>query len=437
MKRRLDDQESSVYAAQQRRIPGNTEAFPHQHRVLAPAPAPPVYEAVAETMQSATGIQYSVTPSYQVSAVPQGSGGSHGPTIAAVHSSHHHPTAVQPHGGQVVQSHAHPAPPVAPVQGQQQFQRLKVEDALSYLDQVKLQFGSQPQVYNDFLDIMKEFKSQSIDTPGVINRVSQLFKGHPDLIMGFNTFLPPGYKIEVHPNDMVNVTTPGQVHQIPTHGIQPQPQPPPQHPSQSSAQSAPAPAQPAPQPPPAKVSKPSQLQAHTPVSQQTPPLPPYASPRSPPVQPHTPVTISLGTAPSLQNNQPVEFNHAINYVNKIKNRFQGQPDIYKAFLEILHTYQKEQRNAKEAGGNYTPALTEQEVYAQVARLFKNQEDLLSEFGQFLPDANSSVLLSKTTAEKVDSVRNDHGGTVKKPQLNNKPQRPSQNGCQIRRHRYYY
>lgn len=430
MKRRLDDQESPVYAAQQRRIPGSTEAFSHQHRVL--APAPPVYEAVSETMQSATGIQYSVAPNYQVSAVPQSSG-SHGPAIAAVHSSHHHPAAVQPHGGQVVQSHAHPAPSVAPVQGQQQFQRLKVEDALSYLDQVKLQFGSQPQVYNDFLDIMKEFKSQSIDTPGVISRVSQLFKGHPDLIMGFNTFLPPGYKIEVQTNDMVNVTTPGQVHQIPTHGIQPQPQPPPQHPSQPSAQSAPTPAQPAPQPTPAKVSKPSQLQAHTPASQQTPPLPPYASPRSPPVQPHTPVTISLGTAPSLQNNQPVEFNHAINYVNKIKNRFQGQPDIYKAFLEILHTYQKEQRNAKEAGGNYTPALTEQEVYAQVARLFKNQEDLLSEFGQFLPDANSSVLLSKTTAEKVDSVRNDHGGTVKKPQLNNKPQRPSQNGCQIRRH----
>lgn len=42
-----------------------------------------------------------------------------------------------------------------------QFQRLKVEDALSYLDQVKLQFGNQPQVYNDFLDIMKEFKSQT------------------------------------------------------------------------------------------------------------------------------------------------------------------------------------------------------------------------------------------------------------------------------------
>ncbi|XP_070809376.1 paired amphipathic helix protein Sin3a [Pituophis catenifer annectens] len=429
MKRRVEEQDSPVYASQQRRIASSAEPFQHQHRVL--APAPPVYESVSETMQSATGIQYSVTPSYQVSTVPQSSN-SHGPTLAAVHSGHHHPTPVQPHGSQVVQSHAHPTPPAAPVQGQQQFQRLKVEDALSYLDQVKLQFGSQPQVYNDFLDIMKEFKSQSIDTPGVISRVSQLFKGHPDLIMGFNTFLPPGYKIEVQTNDMVNVTTPGQVHQIPAHGLQPQPQPQPQHPSQPSAQSAPTPAQPAPQPPPAKISKPSQLQTHTPTSQQTPPVP-YASPRSPPVQPHTPVTISLGTTPSLQNNQPVEFNHAINYVNKIKNRFQGQPDIYKAFLEILHTYQKEQRNAKEAGGNYTPALTEQEVYAQVARLFKNQEDLLSEFGQFLPDANSSVLLSKTTAEKVESVRNDHGGTIKKPQLNSKQQRPNQNGCQIRRH----
>ncbi|XP_062998812.1 paired amphipathic helix protein Sin3a isoform X1 [Elgaria multicarinata webbii] len=431
MKRRLDEQEPPVYASQQRRIASSTEPFQHQHQHRVLAPAPPVYESVSETMQSATGIQYSVTPSYQVSTVPQSSS-SHGPPLATVHSGHHHPTPVQPHGSQVVQSHAHPTPPAAPVQGGQQFQRLKVEDALSYLDQVKLQFGSQPQVYNDFLDIMKEFKSQSIDTPGVISRVSQLFKGHPDLIMGFNTFLPPGYKIEVQTNDMVNVTTPGQVHQIPAHGLQPQPQPQPQHPSQPSAQSAPTPAQPAPQPPPAKISKPSQLQTHTPTSQQTPPIP-YASPRSPPVQPHTPVTISLGTTPSLQNNQPVEFNHAINYVNKIKNRFQGQPDIYKAFLEILHTYQKEQRNAKEAGGNYTPALTEQEVYAQVARLFKNQEDLLSEFGQFLPDANSSVLLSKTTAEKVESVRNDHGGTVKKPQINSKQQRPNQNGCQIRRH----
>ncbi|XP_028306096.1 SIN3 transcription regulator family member Aa [Gouania willdenowi] len=436
MKRRLEDQETVFATQQQRRLAGNAEAF--QHRVLAPAPAPAVYEAVSDTMQPTAGVQYSVPQGYQVSTVAQNSGGhGHTPSPAVHGGSHHHSSAVQSHVPTVMSSHSHTGAPQTSAQGQQQFQRLKVEDALSYLDQVKLQFGNQPQVYNDFLDIMKEFKSQSIDTPGVISRVSQLFKGHPDLIMGFNTFLPPGYKIEVQTNDLVNVTTPGQIHHITPHGISVQNIPitgaAPQHPPQLCSPAITTTSAPPllTQPTPAKMSKPLQPLPLTPSSQSSPSIPAYTSPRSPPMQLHPPLS-STPTGLPIQNNQPVEFNHAINYVNKIKNRFQGQPDIYKAFLEILHTYQKEQRNAKEAGGNYTPALTEQEVYAQVARLFKNQEDLLSEFGQFLPDANSSVLLSKTTAEKAESVRNDHGGTAKKLQLNNK-QRPNQNGCQIRRH----
>ena len=36
---------------------------------------------------------------------------------------------------------------------------------------------------------MKEFKAQSIDTPGVIGRVLDLFFGNCELILGFNTFL--------------------------------------------------------------------------------------------------------------------------------------------------------------------------------------------------------------------------------------------------------
>ena len=37
---------------------------------------------------------------------------------------------------------------------------LNVTDALSYLDAVKNQFNDNPDVYNQFLDIMKDFKSQ-------------------------------------------------------------------------------------------------------------------------------------------------------------------------------------------------------------------------------------------------------------------------------------
>ncbi|KIL63546.1 hypothetical protein M378DRAFT_79542 [Amanita muscaria Koide BX008] len=89
---------------------------------------------------------------------------------------------------------------------------LNVTDALSYLDAVKAQFHDQPDVYNHFLDIMKEFKNELIDTPGVIKRVSHLFHGHPSLIQGFNTFLPVGYRIEcgtdAEDTNFITVTTP-------------------------------------------------------------------------------------------------------------------------------------------------------------------------------------------------------------------------------------
>lgn len=39
--------------------------------------------------------------------------------------------------------------------------RLRDQDALTYLDQVKVQFHDQADVYNKFLDIMKDFKSQA------------------------------------------------------------------------------------------------------------------------------------------------------------------------------------------------------------------------------------------------------------------------------------
>ena len=112
---------------------------------------------------------------------------------------------------------------------------LNVTDALTYLDAVKVRFQDQPDVYNHFLDIMKEFKNEQcvcsclrgwlclatdcaacascrIDTPGVIKRVSHLFNGHPTLIQGFNTFLPVGYRIECsmdpHEAGFITVTTP-------------------------------------------------------------------------------------------------------------------------------------------------------------------------------------------------------------------------------------
>ncbi|WFC96905.1 hypothetical protein MBRA1_003570 [Malassezia brasiliensis] len=330
---------------------------------------------------------------------------------------------------------------------------LNVRDALSYLDQVKVQFTDHPDVYNRFLDIMKDFKSQAIDTPGVIERVSTLFRGQPSLIQGFNTFLPPGYRIEcsVDQNDanMITVTTPSgtTTQSLGGHGIAgaisrmskgggadvgapggsggpgappgapgvphahagPEVSKPPRHPGAPGAVHG-EPYAPglgheydAPLPPPGLgrggAERPGSV-LPPPRGAPTPPpggggaapgmgmyggAPPSGAPlyeggaRSAPGAPgahHHGAPLSGGAPGGTEGvRPPVEFNHAINYVNKIKQRFSGEPDTYKQFLEILQTYQKEQRPIHE-------------VYAQVTVLFDHAQDLLEEFKQFLPDTGA-------------------------------------------------
>ncbi|KAG1680591.1 hypothetical protein FOA52_015039 [Chlamydomonas sp. UWO 241] len=173
--------------------------------------------------------------------------------------------------------------------------KLTTSDALQYLRDVKSRFADQKNVYETFLEIMKEFKSQRIDTAGVIKRVKTLFKGHRELILGFNTFLPKGYEIEL-----------------------------------------------------ARVSSDEEEDEEAP-----------------------------GRGEYIRNEQkaPIEFDQAIHYVNKIKQRFASDDRVYKAFLEILNMYRKGHKSIHV-------------VYNEVALLFKQHIDLLEEFTFFLPDAQA-------------------------------------------------
>ncbi|XP_012092008.1 paired amphipathic helix protein Sin3-like 4 isoform X2 [Jatropha curcas] len=173
-------------------------------------------------------------------------------------------------------------------------QKLTTNDALAYLKAVKDIFQDKREKYDDFLEVMKDFKAQRIDTAGVIARVKELFKGHRDLILGFNTFLPKGYEITLPLED--------EQHE---------------------------------QPPQKK---------------------------------------------------PVEFEEAINFVNKIKTRFSGENSVYKSFLDILNMYKNENKSITE-------------VYQEVASLFQDHNDLLMEFTHFLPDS------SATASHYPPSVRN--------------------------------
>ncbi|KAK0218755.1 kinase-like domain-containing protein [Armillaria fumosa] len=74
---------------------------------------------------------------------------------------------------------------------------LDVTDLLNYMTVVKDTFQNKSEVYDRFLEIMRDFDSQNIDTAGVMQRVSRLFHGDPTLIEGLDPFLPVGYHIGI------------------------------------------------------------------------------------------------------------------------------------------------------------------------------------------------------------------------------------------------
>jgi len=83
------------------------------------------------------------------------------------------------------------------------------------------------------------------------------------------------------------------------------------------------------------------------------PIPSHSQPPTAPSGPSTPSAAQFLATTSNQGKngtaggQVLEFNHAISFVNKIKNRFNSDPETYKQFLEILQTYQRDTRDIAE------------------------------------------------------------------------------------------
>jgi paired amphipathic helix protein Sin3a len=186
------------------------------------------------------------------------------------------------------------------------------------------------------------------DTPGVIERVSTLFHGNPGLIQGFNTFLPFGYRIDIsadpHDPNTITVTTPMGTTSQSTASIGV---------SRHANGTGFGPSN-APHPPPYGAGIPPLTSSSRPITPMTFQLPhiqqPFDATYSPNIQGQSTTAAAsfLGNLnnQSLAEQQPPQgqFREAIQYLNKIKARYSDDPNRYKQFLEILQTYQKEQRH---------------------------------------------------------------------------------------------
>ena len=66
---------------------------------------------------------------------------------------------------------------------------------------VKNVLGAGTSQYTHFLGILKGYRTGEIAVEDVIDQISTVFQGDPELTLGFNTFLPDEYKIELHSNE--------------------------------------------------------------------------------------------------------------------------------------------------------------------------------------------------------------------------------------------
>ncbi|KAL1213691.1 Paired amphipathic helix protein Sin3-like 4 [Cardamine amara subsp. amara] len=77
--------------------------------------------------------------------------------------------------------------------------KLTTDDAFAFLMLVKVKYQDKREIYDRFLEILKDFKAQRANTCDVISKVKELFKGQQELLLGFNTFLPEDSHI--HPEE--------------------------------------------------------------------------------------------------------------------------------------------------------------------------------------------------------------------------------------------
>ncbi|KAL7304467.1 hypothetical protein TKK_0003261 [Trichogramma kaykai] len=77
----------------------------------------------------------------------------------------------------------------------------EIDNALLYAYQVKAKLRDNPKLYENFLIMMKYYESGEIDQLEVFRRIGHIFQEHPELIVGFNQVLTPGFTIQVQTND--------------------------------------------------------------------------------------------------------------------------------------------------------------------------------------------------------------------------------------------
>ena len=226
-------------------------------------------------------------------------------------------------------------------------EKIKMLKAYSFLDNVKQTFSDRPQIYNKFMEMMKELQGNS----EMVSKITDVLNGYPDLLEGFNAFLPsPAVSPTKTNSNSVETTIERPTSPIKT--------------TSTSVTST--------------ITQ--DISPKTIPSPTTTPLPPSPSP---PTMTMTasetsmaPYTTSGGIGISVGGGGGggTSPKTALMFLKNVKKTFTSQPQKYEEFLTLLKQLKDKRSNT-------------QEVYFKAAALLKDYPELTRDFSKFFPFDN--------------------------------------------------
>ncbi|RDX54824.1 hypothetical protein OH76DRAFT_1479056 [Lentinus brumalis] len=98
------------------------------------------------------------------------------------------------------------------------FPAQRVQEALAFIDLARKEFAKNPAAYNEFFHALELYEENQLDLKDTIIRLMLLCSGSPTLLRALNAFLPTGWGLNVHIDDVaVELITPEgrAVHPLP------------------------------------------------------------------------------------------------------------------------------------------------------------------------------------------------------------------------------
>lgn len=235
---------------------------------------------------------------------------------------------------------------------QQQPCKLTVDNALSYLDLVKLRLG--PQQFSEFLQIMRENRSTNSDSMMIVSKVCHLFKNYPELLQGFGMFLPPSINLQVQTAG--RFLAKGEKDEIFPLFIKAEDDS--YDPNRSTESTLTA------------VSESDSTMEDLLEDNDNNDDDDNDNDETEKVE---------SVSKEIKETDKIDTECAVNYLAKVKNRFQDQPEVYDKFLQILESVRKDCIQEERMG-------VETDVFNQINDLFQTHEDLIDDFVPFVPNA---------------------------------------------------